>query len=188
MHHLILTMADAGIEEATRILKSSSRRRKRGMLRMLAEEAKRRSCIASPRLAMPSAIARSMRASRGHRRCSTCCGARRTVVGRLPPVVEAPILHQARLRPMLLHVFHPDYINREGKIAKRSEGACGTCSTRAARIPAEHKSAIIYNAKPALVAQYKELDPGRRLLTRASAEPRNAPPPPCMAAVHGGDN
>ena len=81
-------------------------------------------------------------------------------VERLPPEIEAPILHKLYYGHFLCHVFHQDYIVAKGTDCMALEHAMlPGLDARGAEYPAEHNVGHLYEAKPALRAHYQALDP-----------------------------
>jgi D-lactate dehydrogenase len=103
---------------------------------------------------------------------------------RLPPDVEAPILHKLYYGHFFCHVFHQDYIIAKGNDCQAiEERMWELLDQRGAEYPAEHNVGHLSNAKPALVAHYKELDPCNAF------NPGIGRTTKCMHwLVHGGDN
>lgn len=83
---------------------------------------------------------------------------------RLPADIAAPIEKAIYYGHFFCHVFHQDYILRKGseplklkhRLLERLDG-------RGAQYPAEHNVGHLYPATQALEAHYRELDPGNRL-------------------------
>ncbi len=78
----------------------------------------------------------------------------------LPADVEAPILHKLYYGHFFCHVFHQDYIVAKGHDTLELEHKMwALLDQRGAEYPAEHNVGHLYQAKPALVAHYRKLDP-----------------------------
>jgi D-lactate dehydrogenase len=79
---------------------------------------------------------------------------------KLPPDIEAPILHKLYYGHFFCHVFHQDYIVAKGHDTQAlEERMWELLDARGAEYPAEHNVGHLYHAKPALAAHYKQLDP-----------------------------
>lgn len=79
---------------------------------------------------------------------------------RLPEEIEQPILHKLYYGHFLCHVFHQDYIVARGTDCMALEKAMlPLLDRRGAEYPAEHNVGHLYDAKPALRAHYTALDP-----------------------------
>ncbi|WP_317055515.1 D-lactate dehydrogenase [Roseovarius rhodophyticola] len=78
----------------------------------------------------------------------------------LPEEIERDLVGKLYYGHFLCHVFHQDYILRKGVDAKAVKAKMlALLDTRGAEYPAEHNVGHLYEAKPALAAHYKELDP-----------------------------
>ncbi|HQT46904.1 MAG: D-lactate dehydrogenase [Acidocella sp. 20-63-7] len=78
----------------------------------------------------------------------------------LPAEIEAPILHKLYYGHFFCYVFHQDYIVRKGADTLALEHQMWKLlDQRGAQYPAEHNVGHLYEAKPALAAHYKDLDP-----------------------------
>jgi D-lactate dehydrogenase len=83
---------------------------------------------------------------------------------KLPPDMEAAIPHKLYYGHFLCHVFHQDYVIRKGaNIDRLKARMCVLLDQRGAEYPAEHNVGHLYEAKPALVTFYRELDPRNQL-------------------------
>jgi D-lactate dehydrogenase (quinone) len=79
---------------------------------------------------------------------------------RLPQEVEKPIALKLYYGHFLCHVFHQDYIVVMGTDCMALEHEMlDLLDVRGAEYPAEHNVGHLYEAKPALAAFYKKLDP-----------------------------
>lgn len=79
---------------------------------------------------------------------------------RLPPELDARILHKLYYGHFFCHVFHQDYIVRKGENPLAIEHQMWSLlDQRGAEYPAEHNVGHLYPAKPALKAFYRHLDP-----------------------------
>ena len=78
----------------------------------------------------------------------------------LPEEVSRPISHKLYYGHFFCHVFHQDYIVRKGHDTLALEHRMWKLlDARGAQYPAEHNVGHLYNAKPALVDHYRQLDP-----------------------------
>lgn len=78
----------------------------------------------------------------------------------LPEDVAAPILHKLYYGHFFCHVFHQDYIVAKGHDPVALEHRLWKLlDARGAEYPAEHDVGHLYQAKPALAAHYRALDP-----------------------------
>ena len=78
----------------------------------------------------------------------------------LPEDLSIPILHKLYYGHFLCHVFHQDYIIAKGHDPEMLEHRMlEILDQRGAEYPAEHNVGHLYNAKPALAAHYRNLDP-----------------------------
>jgi D-lactate dehydrogenase len=118
----------------------------------------------------------------------------------LGPELDAQVVHKLYYGHFLCHVFHQDYILRQGIDPAAFEAAvCDRLDARGAEYPAEHNVGHLYEAKPALAAHYRALDPCNRFnpgvgrLTRqrdwlpeaACRSPHIPSPPPAPHPPHG---
>jgi D-lactate dehydrogenase len=82
----------------------------------------------------------------------------------LPSDLAAPIAKAIYYGHFFCHVFHQDYILRKGTAPlKLKQRLLELLDSRGAQYPAEHNVGHLYPAAPALQAHYRELDPGNRL-------------------------
>jgi D-lactate dehydrogenase len=78
----------------------------------------------------------------------------------LPDELAPPILHRLYYGHFFCHVFHQDYIVAKGHDPHALEQSMLTLlDKRGAEYPAEHNVGHLYTAKPALVGHYRALDP-----------------------------
>ena len=97
---------------------------------------------------------------------------------RLPEAIERPILHKLYYGHFLCHVFHQDYIVAKGTDCAALEHAMlPLLDARGAEYPAEHNVGHLYEAKPALRAHYAMLDPCNVFNPGIGKTPREACPP-----------
>jgi D-lactate dehydrogenase len=79
---------------------------------------------------------------------------------KLPPNIDQPILKKLYYGHFLCHVFHQDYIVKKGHDCVALEHQMWKLlDQRGAEYPAEHNVGHLYEAKPALEAFYRRLDP-----------------------------
>ncbi|MGD0102868.1 MAG: D-lactate dehydrogenase [Rhodopila sp.] len=161
-HHLILKMADDGIEEAREYLKSRFPTKNGDFFECTPKEGDKAF------LHRFAAAGAAIRYRAIHERDVEDIVALDVALRRndeqwsekLPPDVEAPILHKLYYGHFFCHVFHQDYIISKGHDCQAiEERMWELLDQRGAEYPAEHNVGHLYNAKPALVAHYKELDP-----------------------------
>jgi D-lactate dehydrogenase len=82
----------------------------------------------------------------------------------LPADIEAAVLHKLYYGHFFCHVFHQDYVIRKGEDLDRLKARmCALLDHRDAEYPAEHNVGHLYEAKPALAAFYRQLDPRNQL-------------------------
>jgi D-lactate dehydrogenase len=78
----------------------------------------------------------------------------------LPEEIERRVSHKLYYGHFFCHVFHHDYIVRQGHDAMALEHDLRhLLDSRGAEYPAEHNVGHLYPAKPTLAAQYRALDP-----------------------------
>ncbi|NWK94451.1 D-lactate dehydrogenase [Sphingobium lactosutens] len=78
----------------------------------------------------------------------------------LPEAVTASLSHKLYYGHFFCHVFHQDYVIRKGHpAAPVKEALLALLEQRGAEYPAEHNVGHIYEAKAALKAHYRNLDP-----------------------------
>ncbi|MEM9121781.1 MAG: D-lactate dehydrogenase [Pseudomonadota bacterium] len=78
----------------------------------------------------------------------------------LPPAIEQDIVAKLYYGHFLCHVFHQDYAIRKGADpALVKARMLALLDDRGAEYPAEHNVGHLYEAKPALIANYERLDP-----------------------------
>jgi D-lactate dehydrogenase len=78
----------------------------------------------------------------------------------LPDEVAKPIIHKLYYGHFFCHVFHQDYIVRNGHDPIALEHHMwAMLDARGAQYPAEHNVGHLYQAQPALIRHYKSLDP-----------------------------
>lgn len=79
---------------------------------------------------------------------------------RLPPELDAPVLHKLYYGHFFCHVLHQDYIVKAGTDCHALEQKMlAVLDARGARYPAEHNVGHLYHAPPSQVAFFRQLDP-----------------------------
>jgi len=79
---------------------------------------------------------------------------------RLPPELDAPVLHKLYYGHFFCHVLHQDYIVKAGTDCHALEQQMlAVLDARGARYPAEHNVGHLYHAPPSQVAFFRQLDP-----------------------------
>ncbi|MET0372651.1 MAG: D-lactate dehydrogenase [Rhizorhabdus sp.] len=79
---------------------------------------------------------------------------------RLPPAIEAQLVAKLYYGHFFCHVFHQDYLVRKGVDPVALEHRIlDLLEARGAEYPAEHNVGHLYPAKPALAEHYRRLDP-----------------------------
>ncbi|TCM20792.1 D-lactate dehydrogenase [Novosphingobium sp. PhB165] len=96
----------------------------------------------------------------------------------LPEEIERPILHKLYYGHFFCHVFHQDYIVAKGTdCAALEQAMLPLLDRRGAEYPAEHNVGHLYEAKPALSAHYAALDPCNMFNPGIGHTPRTARTP-----------
>ena len=81
-------------------------------------------------------------------------------VEHLPEDINNKLLHKLYYGHFFCHVFHQDYVVAKGEDPIKVEHSMwALLDQRGAEYPAEHNVGHLYDAKPALQAQYQALDP-----------------------------
>ena len=161
-HHLILKMADDGIEEARSYLSSIFPTKTGDFFECTADEGAK--AFLHRFAAAGAAIRyRAIHSDQVEDIVALDIALRRNDeqwYEHLPPEIEAPILHKLYYGHFFCHVFHQDYIVAKGHDCIAIEEAMWELlDQRGAEYPAEHNVGHLYHAKPALVAHYRKLDP-----------------------------
>lgn len=162
-HHLLLKMAEDGIDEARTYLASffpsaqgayfecsPKEGKKAFLLRFAAAGAAIRYRAVHPRtvsdiVALDVALPRNEMKWREH----------------LPAEIEAKLIHKLYYGHFFCQVFHQDYIVKKGFDPVEVEHAMWKIlDERGAEYPAEHNVGHLYHAKDSLVHHYRSLDPG----------------------------
>lgn len=82
---------------------------------------------------------------------------------RLPASIEEELVGKLYYGHFFCHVFHHDYLVRKGGNPVALEHRMHELlEARGAEFPAEHNVGHLYSAKPALAEHYRQLDPGNR--------------------------
>lgn len=165
-HHLILTVADAAIEETAAYLASTFKAPGTGYLVCSPDEA------AKAQLHRFVVAGAAIRYQAVHPDEVGAIVALDVALPRNTPdwCVTLPVELRARLAAEIAyghffcHVFHLDYLVRWGEDADDVKARLlGMLARRGAEYPAEHNVGHLYEAKPALAAFYRSLDPANRL-------------------------
>jgi D-lactate dehydrogenase len=161
-HHLILKMADTGVDEARDYLRSMFPSANGDYFECTPDEGEK---AFLHRYAVAGA---AIRYRAIHRRQVEDIVAldialprnEQNWVEHLPEEVSAPILHRIYYAHFFCLVFHQDYIVKKGHDTLALEHKMWKLlDERRAEYPAEHNVGHLYNAKPALVNHYRSLDP-----------------------------
>jgi D-lactate dehydrogenase len=161
-HHLILKMADSGVDEARAYLKSLFPTAKGDYFECTPDEGEK---AFLHRYAVAGA---AIRYRAIHRRQVEDIVAldialprnEQNWVEHLPEDVSAPILRRIYYAHFFCLVFHQDYIVTKGHDTLALEHRMWKLlDERRAEYPAEHNVGHLYDAKPALVNHYRTLDP-----------------------------
>ena len=161
-HHLMLRMADGGIEEARAFLQRFFPSASGDFFECTADEGAQaflhrfaaagaavryravHSCEVADIVALDIALPRN----------------NRDWVEHLPPSLAGKLSHRLYYGHFFCQVFHQDYIVRRGHDPLEVEHAIwALLDARGAEYPAEHNVGHLYDAKPALAAHYRALDP-----------------------------
>jgi D-lactate dehydrogenase (quinone) len=161
-HHLMLRMADEGIEEARTYLSSvfpSARgaffecTKQEGIKAFLHRFAAAGAAIryrAVHRKTVEDMVALDIALPRN-------CG---TWFEQLPESISSKLLHKLYYGHFFCHVMHQDYLVKKGFDPMEVEHAMWKIlDARGAEYPAEHNVGHLYFAKPALASHYRNLDP-----------------------------
>jgi D-lactate dehydrogenase len=161
-HHLILKMADDGVEEARAHLQAAFPSATGDFFECEPPEAE---AAFIHRFAVAGAAVRyrAVHAAEVEDIVAIDVALRRNErdwLEVLPDEIAAPILHRLYYGHFFCHVFHQDYIVAKGHDTHLLEQSMLTLlDERGAEYPAEHNVGHLYDAKPALVRHYKALDP-----------------------------
>ena len=165
-HHLLLRMADDGIDEARAYLNSLFPSARGAFFECTPEEGRK---AFLHRFATAGAAIRYRAVHRQSvedilaldvalpRDCTDW-------LERLPHQLESKLLHKIYYGHFFCHVFHQDYLVRKGCDPMELEQEMRRIlDTRGAEYPAEHNVGHLYEAKPSLVRHYRALDPSNSL-------------------------
>lgn len=161
-HHLILRMADSGIEEAEAHLRTIFPSAAGDFFTCTAQEGEK---AFLHRFAAAGAAVRyhSVHGAQVGGLVALDIALRRNDrdwVETLPPELAGQVRHALYYGHFFCHVFHQDYILQPGCDPLAFEHALwALLDERGAEYPAEHNVGHLYKAKPALAAFYRELDP-----------------------------
>jgi D-lactate dehydrogenase (quinone) len=161
-HHLMLKMADDGIEEARSYLSSIFPTSQGAYFECTAKEGEKAFLL---RFAAAGA---AIRYRAIHRRKVSDIVALDVALPRnerdwfehLPDAIMAKLIHKLYYGHFFCHVFHQDYVVKKGFDPMEVEHEMWRIlDQRRAEYPAEHNVGHLYHAKPSLVTHYKSLDP-----------------------------
>lgn len=161
-HHLILKMADDGVEEARAWLASVFPSTNGAVFECTPDEARK------ALLHRFAAAGAAIRYRAIHRREVEDIVALDIALPRneqqwreqLPEEIASKLIHSLYYGHFFCQVFHQDYVVKKGFNAMAVEHAMWKLlDARGAEYPAEHNVGHLYDAKPSLVTHYKALDP-----------------------------
>ena len=161
-HHLMLRMADAGIEEARTYLSSVFPSARGAFFECTKEEG------IKAFLHRFAAAGAAIRYRAIHRKTVEDMVALDIALPRnctewfekLPESITSKLLHKLYYGHFFCHVIHQDYLVKKGFDPAEVEHAMWTIlDARGAEYPAEHNVGHLYFAKPALASHYRNLDP-----------------------------
>ncbi|MEW6256695.1 MAG: D-lactate dehydrogenase [Pseudomonadota bacterium] len=161
-HHLMLKMADEGIEEARAYLEGLFPSADGAFFECTPEEGQKAFLL---RFATAGA---AIRYRAVHPRTVSDIVALDVALPRnelhwreqLPPELESKLLHKLYYGHFFCQVFHQDYVVKAGLDPMAVEHEMWTLlDARGAEYPAEHNVGHLYHAKPSLVDHYRCLDP-----------------------------
>jgi D-lactate dehydrogenase (quinone) len=161
-HHLMLRMADAGIEEARTYLSSVFPSARGAFFECTKEEG------IKAFLHRFAAAGAAIRYRAIHRKTVEDMVALDIALPRnctewfekLPESITSKLLHKLYYGHFFCHVMHQDYLVKKGFDPMEVEHAMWTIlDARGAEYPAEHNVGHLYFAKPALASHYRNLDP-----------------------------
>jgi D-lactate dehydrogenase len=162
-HHLVLRMADGGIDEARAYLETIFPSAHGSFFECTQEEGTK---AFLHRFAVAGAAVRYRAV---HRKdvediVALDIALPRNCTGwfeHLPEGITSKLIHKLYYGHFFCQVFHQDYILKKGHDAMDVEHAIWKLlDERGAEYPAEHNVGHLYFAKPALLKHYKSLDPG----------------------------
>lgn len=162
-HHLLLRMADDGIEEARAYLNSIFPSSRGAYFECTPEEGRKaflhRFAAAGAAIRYRAVHSRTVQDIVAldvalPRNCADW-------LERLPDNLESKLLHKIYYGHFFCHVFHQDYLVRKGCNSVEIEDEMRSMlDSRGAEYPAEHNVGHLYRAKSSLASHYRTLDPG----------------------------
>ena len=161
-HHLILKMADDGIEEAEAFLNTFFQQKTGSYFRCNEKEAE---AAMLHRFAAAGAATtyRNVHSDTVENIVALDVALRRNDsewFETLPDNINQHFIHKMYYGHFFCHVFHQDYIARKGTDCNKVEDEMLVLlDQRGAQYPAEHNVGHLYHAKPALKQFYRQLDP-----------------------------
>ncbi|MBI0097907.1 MULTISPECIES: D-lactate dehydrogenase [unclassified Snodgrassella] len=161
-HHLILKMADDGIEEAEAFLNTFFQQKTGSYFRCNEKEAE---AAMLHRFAAAGAATtyRNVHSDTVENIVALDVALRRNDsewFETLPDSINQHFIHKMYYGHFFCHVFHQDYIARKGTDCNKVEDEMLVLlDQRGAQYPAEHNVGHLYHAKPALKQFYRKLDP-----------------------------
>lgn len=161
-HHLILKMADNGIEEAEAFLNTFFQQKTGSYFRCNEKEAE---AAMLHRFAAAGAATtyRNVHSDTVENIVALDVALRRNDsewFETLPDSINQHFIHKMYYGHFFCHVFHQDYIARKGTDCNKVEDEMLVLlDQRGAQYPAEHNVGHLYHAKPALKQFYRQLDP-----------------------------
>ena len=161
-HHLILKMADDGIEEAEEFLNSFFQQKTGSYFRCNEKEAE---AAMLHRFAAAGAATtyRNVHSDTVENIVALDVALRRNDsewFETLPDSINQHFIHKMYYGHFFCHVFHQDYIARKGTDCNKVEDEMLVLlDQRGAQYPAEHNVGHLYHAKPVLKQFYRQLDP-----------------------------
>ena len=161
-HHLILKMADDGIEEAEAFLNTFFQQKTGSYFRCNEKEAE---AAMLHRFAAAGAATtyRNVHSDTVENIVALDVALRRNDsewFETLPDSINQHFIHKMYYGHFFCHVFHQDYIARKGTDCNKVEDEMlALLDQRGAQYPAEHNVGHLYHAKPALKQFYRQLDP-----------------------------
>ncbi|MCO6526797.1 D-lactate dehydrogenase [Snodgrassella sp.] len=161
-HHLILKMADDGIDEAEEFLQTFFEQKNGSFFRCNEKEAE---AAMLHRFAAAGAATtyRNVHSDTVENIVALDVALRRNDsewFETLPQSINQHFIHKMYYGHFFCHVFHQDYIAKKGtNCDKVEEEMLVLLDQRGAQYPAEHNVGHLYHAKPALKKFYRQLDP-----------------------------
>lgn len=161
-HHLILKMADGGVEEARRLLSSIFPSQSGDVFECNVIEA-RKAFLHRFAVAGAAIRYRNLHRDAVEGLISLDIALPRNAEDwfeNLPAQLSAQLTHSIYYGHFFCHVFHQDYLVRSGGDVEHIEKQMlRILDQRGAEYPAEHNVGHLYPAKPALAEHYRGLDP-----------------------------